>query len=101
MSTSKNGNGKRGGHKDWPVRTIYYNGKREALKTTYAKHPVRAMAHATLHLTLDEYNASVAEIVEVHNSALPYAVYKRTPTQMTCVFKRDMTKYPLPARKRG
>jgi len=92
---------KNGKRVDWPVRTVYYNGKREPLKTTYAKHPIRALAHAVMHLALDEYNATVAEILDPTNTALPYGVYTRTPTGHKCVYKRDMTKYPLPSHKKS
>jgi len=94
-----NGNSKR----VWPVRTVYFNGKKEPVKTNLSRHPIRAMGHCTVHLASDKYGASAAEIIDVEDSAQPlYAAYKRTATQLICTVKRDLSKYPLPERyKKG
>jgi hypothetical protein len=91
-----NGNGTK---KTRPVRTIYYNTKHQPVQTNYAKYPLSATERCVRHMSLDDYGASSAEVIDTGDAAQPlHAVLRRTPKSMEILYKRDPVKYPLPKR---
>ena len=74
------------------IKTVYYDGRKQVVKTTRSSYPRSATMRAFDHMQVDEYSAAVCEVYDAREGTL-HAVFTRTPKTTTVVFKRDPTLY--------
>jgi hypothetical protein len=70
------------------IRSVYYNYKEEAVKTTASVHPRTATMRAVDHMQVDDYGAKVVEVYD-HSVGTLHAVITRSPRKVEVVYKRD------------
>jgi hypothetical protein len=82
MATKPKANGK------WNIRCLYYDHKKEVIRTIAARYPRSAITHAVDHMQMDHYNAEVAEIIDQAIGTL-HAVLSRTPREVKILYRRE------------
>ena len=68
-----------------------YNQGDEVLKVNRSVHPPRAIANCVARLQTDEYNAAYAQVWDERTGAL-WAIFTRTPSKITILYKRKVPK---------
>jgi len=86
-----------------PIMAVYYNEKKERLKTTRGKY-ARTMTRAAFdHMQMDEYNARTAEVFLGEGAGTLYSVLRlvlqRGKVKVETLFEQDPAKHTAPERK--
>jgi hypothetical protein len=80
------------------IRAVYYNGKKEAIRTNHGSWPRTMTLHAVDHLQLDSYGATVCEVFDIETGTL-HAVLTRSVKKVEIIYKREPKNYDEPKRK--
>ena len=81
-----------------PIRAIYYDAKKEVVRTNHGNWPRTMTLHVVDHLQLDEYGATVAEVFDITSGVL-HAVVTRGVRKVEIIYKREPKNFDEPRRK--
>ena len=75
------------------IKTTYYNHKRQPVQNNSSTDANRAVAQCVLHMQINHYGASVAEVYDGQSGELHAVVARSKGGNIAITYKRDPAQY--------
>ncbi len=73
-----------------PIKTYFYNHKREVLRVNSGVHIDWAVPRAVWHMQIDHYSARVCEVVDESTGVVWAVVVRHTDRKVSIAYKQEI-----------
>lgn len=77
-----------------PIKSYYYNHKKELIRTNSGVHVDMAVPRAIFHMQTEEYGARVCEVIDINTGQLWAVVTRDMARKISILYKRDIEVRP-------